>query len=111
MPLIQPPPVPPKKVTVAVRLDEEVLAELQIYGIFLGTRNNSPIISESLTRIFKLDTHYKAWRKAHPNVQPETKSRRNGSSRTRKDALLSDASASSVVAAAEAANEQEGHIR
>ena len=51
MPLIQPPPVPPKKVTIAVRLDELVLAELRIYGTFLGTRNNSHIISESLTRM------------------------------------------------------------
>lgn len=108
MPLIQPPPVPPKKVTVAVRLDEEVLAELRIYGIFLGTRNNSHIISESLTRIFKLDTHYKAWRKAHPNVQPDTNSRRNGSSRPTKAAVLSDAPASSIVAAAQAAKQKEG---
>jgi len=108
MPLIQPPPVPPKKVTVAVRLDEVVLAELRIYGMFLGTRNNSHIISESLTRIFKLDTHYKAWRKAHQDIQPETNSRRNGSSRPWKDAALSDASASAVVAAAEAEKQEEG---
>jgi hypothetical protein len=107
MPLIQPPPVPTKKVTVAIRLDEEVLAELRIYGIFLGTRNNSHIISESLTRIFKLDTHYKAWRKAHPNLQPDTNSRRNGSSPPRKAAVLSDASASSIVAA-QAAKQKEG---
>jgi|SRR5579884_500139 hypothetical protein len=108
MPLIQPPPERPKKVTTAVRLDETVLAELRIYGIFLGTRNNSHIISESLTRIFKLDTHYKAWRKAHPDIQSEINPHHNGATRPKSRAVLSDAVASSVVAAAEAANDHEG---
>jgi hypothetical protein len=103
MPLIQPPAKPPKKVTIAVRFQNADLFELRRYGAFLGTRNRSHIIVESLKRIYRMDSEYKAWLKDHPNFQPELKTRRNGATRTSTAPVLSGAAASSAVAAAEAA--------
>jgi hypothetical protein len=107
MPLIQPPSRPPKKVTVAVRFENADLFELRRYGAFLGTRNRSHIIVESLKRIYRMDSEYKAWLKEHPNFQPDVKPRRNGAARTRTAPVLASAAASSAVAAAEAARSAE----
>jgi hypothetical protein len=98
MPIIQPPPAPPKKVTITVRLEEHKLFELRRYGAFLGTRNHSHIISESLTRIFRMDSEYNTWLKEHPDFQLERKARSNGS-RQGQGAAISGASAPSIVAA------------
>ena len=103
MPIIQPPPAPPKKVTIGVRFEEQKLAALRRYGAFMGTRNLSHIISESLERVYKIDADYKAWLKAHPDIAIEKKPRRNGASRIQSRPDLSGATASSIVAAADAA--------
>lgn len=102
MPIIQPPPAPPKKITIGVRFEEEKLAALRRYGAFIGTRNLSHIISESLDRVYKLDNQYKAWLKNHPDIAIEKKPRRNGAVRSQSKAF-SGAVASSLVVAADAA--------
>jgi hypothetical protein len=104
MPIIQPPPAPPKKETIAVRLEEHKLAELRRYGAFLGTRNYSHIIAESLDRVFRMDTEYKAWLKVHPNFALEKKPPRNSASRQQPSVALSGAPATRAVDAAEAAS-------
>ncbi len=103
MPMIQPPPAPPKKITIGVRFEEEKLAALRLYGAFIGTRNLSHIISESLDRVYKLDTQYKAWLKTRPDIAIEKKHRRNGAVRS-ESKVLSGAPAPSLVVAAEAAS-------
>jgi|SRR5579875_3274945 len=78
MPIIEPPPTAPKKETLAIRLEVRVLDELRRYAAFLGTKNFSHIIACSLERLFKADTGYKAWLKAHPDFYPATKTARAG---------------------------------
>ena len=102
MPIIQPPPAPPKKITIGVRFEEQKLAALRRYGVFLGTRNLSHIISESLERVYKMDKQYKAWLKVHPDIAIEKKPRRNGAAQQPRIAV-SGAAAPSIVAAADAA--------
>ncbi|HEX5483338.1 MAG TPA: hypothetical protein VFZ08_12005 [Terriglobia bacterium] len=104
MPIIQPPPAPPKKITIGVRFEEQKLAALRRYGVFLGTRNLSHIISESLERVYKMDTEYKAWLKNHPNFVTERKPQRNGAVQQQSRSNLSGAPASSIVDAADAAH-------
>lgn len=103
MPIIQPPPAPPKKITIGVRFEEQKLAALRRYGVFLGTRNLSHIISESLERIYRMDKQYKAWLKIHPDIAIEKKPRRDRAAQQQPRAILSGAPASSLVAAADAA--------
>lgn len=103
MPIIQPPPSPPKKITIGVRFEEQKLAALRRYGVFLGTRNLSHIISESLERVYKMDKQYKAWLKVHPDIAIEKKPRRSGAAQQQPRATLSGAVAPSVVVAADAA--------
>jgi hypothetical protein len=102
VPIIQPPPAPPKKVTVAVRFEEEKLAALRRYGAFIGTKNFSHIISESLDRVYKIDTQFKAWLRTHPDTAIETKPRRNGT-HVQSKPVVSGAAAPPVVVAADAA--------
>jgi hypothetical protein len=73
MPIIEPPPTAPKKETLAIRLEVQVLGELRRYAAFLGTKNFSHIIACSLERVFKADAGYKAWLKAHPDFHPDAK--------------------------------------
>ncbi|HEV2418047.1 MAG TPA: hypothetical protein VGX94_09590 [Terriglobia bacterium] len=102
MPIIQPPPAPPKKITIGVRFEEQKLAALRRYGVFLGTRNLSHIISESLERVYRMDKQYKAWLKIHPDIAIENKPRRNGAAQQPR-ITLSGATVPSIVAAADAA--------
>lgn len=85
MPIIEPPPAAPKKETVAIRLELSILDELRRYAAYVGTRNFSHIVTCSLERVFKADSGYKAWLKAHPDFHPQAKSHRNGSSRSNHD--------------------------
>lgn len=78
MPIIEPPPVAPKKETIAIRLEIGLFDELRRYAAYLGTRNFSHIVACSLERVFKADAGYKAWLKAHPDFRSETKVRRDG---------------------------------
>ncbi|HEV2416337.1 MAG TPA: hypothetical protein VGX94_00885 [Terriglobia bacterium] len=103
MPIIQPPPAPSKKITIGVRFEEEKLAALRRYGAFIGTRNLSHIISESLDRVYKPDTQYKAWLKTHPDIAIEKKPRRNGTMHY-PSKVVSGATAPSLVVAADAAS-------
>jgi hypothetical protein len=104
VPIIQPPPAPPKKVTVAVRFEAEKLAALRCYGAFIGTRNFSHIITESLDRVYKLDSQFKTWLKTHPDVAIDMKPHRNGSPRQSRKVAVTGATAPSIVVAAEAAS-------
>lgn len=107
MSIIQPPPAPPKKITIGIRFEEEKLAALRRYGAFIGTRNLSHIISESLDRVYKLDTQYKVWLKTHPDMTAEKKQRRNGAVRSQSRVALSGAPVPSAVVAADAASSTE----
>jgi hypothetical protein len=78
MPIIEPPPTAPKKETLAIRLEVRVLDDLRRYAAFLGTKNFSHIIACSLERVFKADTGYRAWLKAHPDFRPQARTSRNG---------------------------------
>lgn len=76
MPIIQPPPAPPKKETIAIRLDAQILEELRRYAACVPTRNLSHIIAGALQRLFNDDGDYKTWRDTHPESLATTKSRR-----------------------------------
>ncbi|MGH9398259.1 MAG: hypothetical protein ACRD18_15580 [Terriglobia bacterium] len=105
MPLIQLPPAPPEKETVAYRLEVQVLDELKRYGAFLGTRNWSHIVSQCLQKVFRTDPDYKTWLKTHPNFVIDRKPRRNGATPQQHGAALSGASAPQpTVDAAQAAS-------
>jgi hypothetical protein len=78
MPIIQPPPAPPKKETIAIRLDAQILEELRRYAACVPTRNLSHIIAGALQRLFNDDGDYKTWRDSHPELLATTKSRRDG---------------------------------
>src|SRR5579875_343351 len=107
MPIIQLPPPPPKKVTFAVRLEEEKFAALKRYGAFVGTNNYSIIISQTLDRPYEIDTDYHEWLEVHPDFEPDKRSRRNGSAKQSRKAAISGAPVPSIVAAVEAASTTE----
>jgi hypothetical protein len=102
MTIIEPPPAPPKKETIAVRLEVAVLDQLKRYAAFLGTGNLSHVIAKSLEKVFKTDSDYKAWLKLHPDFVIRKKARRNERTSQHEDAAFSGASAPhSLVNAAE----------
>ncbi len=107
MPIIQLPPPPPKKITFAVRLEEEKFAALKRYGAFVGTNNYSIIISQSLDRLYEIDTDYHEWLEVHPDFEPDKRSRRNGAGKQSRKAAISGAAVPSLVAAVEAASSPE----
>jgi hypothetical protein len=104
MPIVQLPPTPPKKVTFAVRLEEERFAALKRYAAFVGTNNYSIIISQSLDKLYQIDTEYHDWLRAHPDFEAEKRPRRNSAVKQPRKVVVSGASAPSIVAAAEAAH-------
>ncbi len=107
MPIIQLPPPPPKKITFAVRLEEEKFAALKRYGAFVGTNNYSIIISQSLDRLYEIDTDYREWLEVHPDFEPDKRSRRNGAAKQPRKAVISGAAVPSLVAAVDAASSTE----
>ncbi len=107
MPIIQLPPPPPKKITFAVRLEEEKFAALKRYGAFVGTNNYSIIISQSLDRLYEIDTDYREWLEVHPDFEPDKRSRRNGAAKQSRKAVISGTAVPSIVAAVQAASSTE----
>ena len=103
MPIVQLPPPPPKKVSFGVRLEEERLAALKRYAAFVGTKNYSIIISQSLDKLYQIDTEYHQWLEVHPDFEAEKRPRRNGAAKQSRKLVVPGAPASSIVAAAEAA--------
>jgi hypothetical protein len=104
MPIVQLPPTPPKKVTFAVRLEEERFAALKRYAAFVGTNNYSIIVSQSLDKLYEIDDDYREWLEVHPDFEPDKRPRRTGIAKQARKAVVSGAPASSIVVAAEAAN-------
>lgn len=104
MSIVQLPPPPPKKVTIGVRLEEPKFAALKRYSAFVGTNNYSIVISQSLDKLYEIDTDYHEWLRVHPDFEPDKRPRRNGAARQAHKAVVSGASAPSVVVAAEAAH-------
>jgi hypothetical protein len=104
MPIIKLPPPPPKKITFGVRLEEERFAALKRYGAFVGTNNYSIIISQSLDRLYEIDSEYREWLDVHPDFEPDKRGRRNAGAKQSRRAVVSGAAASSIVAAADAAS-------
>ncbi len=107
MPIIQLPPPPLKKITFAVRLEEEKFAALKRYGAFVGTNNYSIIISQSLDRLYEIDTDYHEWLEVHPDFEPDKRTRRNGAAKQSRKAVISGALVPSLVAAVQAASSTE----
>ena len=97
MPIIEPPPAPPKKETIAVRLEVGVLEQLKRYAAFLGTGNLSHVIVKSLEKVFKSDGDYKAWLRLHPDFVIRKKARRHERIAGHQDAAFSGASAPQVL--------------
>lgn len=73
MPLIQPKPAPPRKQTVALRLELSTLDALKRYAAFLGTRDLSHVVTGSLEKVFHADKEYRAWLKSHAETVAETR--------------------------------------
>ena len=107
MPIIQLPPPPPRKITFAVRLEEEKFAALKRYGAFVGTNNYSIIISQSLDRLYEIDTDYHEWLEVHPDFEPDKRTRRSGAAKQSRKAVISGAAVPPLVAAVEAASSAE----
>jgi len=78
MPLIPPKPQPPKKETLAIRLEVATLDRLKRYAAFLGTRDLSHVVTGSLEKVFNADKEYKTWLKDHPHSAIETRVRKKG---------------------------------
>lgn len=104
MPIVQLPPPPPKKITFGVRLEEERFAVLKRYAAFVGTTNYSIVVSQSLDRLYEIDTEYHEWLKVHPDYQPDKRPRRNSVAKQSRKAVISGATAPLLVAAADAAS-------
>ncbi|HEY6293239.1 MAG TPA: hypothetical protein VI455_16935 [Terriglobia bacterium] len=80
MPLISPKPMPPRKQTVALRLEISTFEALKRYAAFLGTRDLSHVVTGSLEKVFHADKEYKTWLKAHPDSVGEDRTRHNSGS-------------------------------
>jgi hypothetical protein len=100
MPILPPPPAPPKKETIAVRLDVRILEELRRYAAVAETKNYSHIIAGALERLFD-DNDYKTWLKVHPDFHPESKPRRKGASSSPRDGCRSGQTAAAPASPAE----------
>jgi hypothetical protein len=98
MPIIQLPPPPPKKITFGVRLEEEKFAALKRYGAFVGTNNYSIIISQSLDRLYEIDTDYHEWLEVHPDFEPDKRARRSSAAKPSRKVVVSGAAAPRAAA-------------
>jgi hypothetical protein len=77
MPLIKRPPMPPKKDTIALRLEVTLIEELKRYRAFLGG-DTSYVVTECLSRVFDKDSDYQKWLKEHSSLPLEAKRKRSG---------------------------------
>ncbi len=77
MPIIPPPPRPPKRLTVTVRLELDMLNELRRYATCLNS-DNSYVVAYALKELFA-DGDWKKWLNAHPDIHPQMKGRRKSS--------------------------------
>ncbi len=90
MPIIPPPPTPPRKQTIAVRLELEMVNELRRYAAYLNS-DNSYIVTYALKELFA-DDDWKKWLKAHPELHPPTKGRRKSTQGSGSDQASSHSS-------------------
>jgi len=103
MPLIPPKPLPPRKQTVALRLEVSTFEALKRYAAFLGTRDLSHVVTGSLEKVFHADKEYRTWLKAHPDSVGETGTRRgSGSNHHPAGSPLTGAAAPQAVDAVQA---------
>jgi len=77
MPLIKRPPMPPKKDTIALRLEVTLIEELKRYRAFIGG-DSSHVVSECLHKVFDKDAEYHEWLKEHSSLPLDAKRKRNG---------------------------------
>ena len=66
MAIIKAPPKQPKTVTIQVRVEESVKAQLDRYAEFIDS-STSYVITEALKLLFKRDDEFKAWLGQHTN--------------------------------------------
>ena len=75
-PLIPPPPEPPKKRTLNVRLEESLYEDLKRYIAYAGGGDFSHVISRGLSFVFEKDTGFPTWLANHPAPIPETRKKK-----------------------------------
>ena len=66
MAIIKAPPKQPKTVTIQVRVEESVKAQLDRYAEFIDS-STSYVITEALKLLFKRDDEFKRWAGQHTN--------------------------------------------
>lgn len=60
MPVLKPPPKPPKNETVQIRVEEEIRTRLHKYAEFIDS-SESYVVNESLRLLFRKDDEFKSW--------------------------------------------------
>ncbi len=90
MPLIKRPPMPPKKETIALRLEVTLIEELKRYRAFIGG-DSSHVVSESLHKVFDKDAEYHEWLKEHPSLPLDARRKRSGHAGNGANAVASGA--------------------
>ena len=65
-PLIAPPPEPPKKRTVNVRLEEEIFENLKRYIAYAGRGDFSHVVNNGMRYVFLKDAGFQSWLAEHP---------------------------------------------
>jgi hypothetical protein len=76
IPLIAPPPAPPKKRTVNARLEEAIFENLKRYIVYAGGGDFSHFINQGLKMVFEKDEHSGPWVAAHPGTITETRKKK-----------------------------------
>ena len=100
MPLIERPPEPPQKDTVALRLEVTLIEELKRYRAFIGG-DSSHVVTKCLRRVFDKDRDYHKWLKTHNTLPPEARRRRSGHAEKTEDAGVAPAPTAGLASAAE----------
>jgi hypothetical protein len=65
MPILKPPPKPPKNETLQLRVEEEIRTKLHKYAEFIDS-SESYVVSEALRLLFRKDDEFKIWLEDHP---------------------------------------------
>ena len=60
MPILKPPPRPPKNETLQLRIEEDVKSKLGKYAEFIDS-SESYVVSEALKLLFRKDDEFKTW--------------------------------------------------
>jgi len=73
MPVLKPPPKPPRNETLQLRIDAGTKTKLQRYAEFLGS-SDSYVVGEALKLLFRKDADFKSWLEANRHEDEKTHS-------------------------------------